>query len=384
MKSLLEPDREMEKREYLGVCSVVAAWISWSIFAVSATSMPELWGLLLAVADGLFAIAFLLLFPAIRRRIHSPADSLLPIIPLTLAAILCLLSGAVFTVGVLPEPRSLPFRFLNLFFFFVILTGLTVWNCLDILERLDSERGRRGAGIAANLLVFMLLPSIFGGATLGWGLLWWRKSTGKTEKRRNLRNIYWFATVGTLLFWSAVWMHLADFSYTAVDGIRYYFSGFWMILPLIAFAFNVWMLFPLPFLLFKRFGWPVTWTAMTVCFLAFGVWGVYENRPERYFLEDFGETPGPVHIEMMRVINAPPRKGGGVAYVLSGDINRLADALVKRHKLKFNPQLPTSILTPRMEGAKLPACGPGWEGGWNAVFVFPDSENQRLYVRVFR
>ena len=383
MKSLFKPEQPMRQSELFGIILAPAVWLLWILFLNGTARLPEGGFAGLLTAEILFCAAFLWLFPAMRRQILNPAASLHALFPQILAAIAVMLFATFRQFDAVLHLPELPLRFSGLCFSFVILNGLVAWNCLDLIHRLEPYHySRRGAPVAIALLhLFLWFPLLFGGAVLARGLFSRQLNADNPEKRQELRQRYSFILTGAVLFWFAFWLNHADFFYTAETGIRYQFSGNWLLVLLPAAALNLWVVVPMPFLLLRRFGWPVAWGVMCIAFTAYGYRGLSHNNPDTHFSADFGKTDSSVRLQAMSTIR-PGGRFGGTIYVFSGDILRFAESQAKLRRMKFNEQLLPIAIPPQLEPAELQEPRPGW--GDPHYFIYPIPEKNRLYIRVFR
>lgn len=383
MKSLFKPEQPMGKCERSGIFLAPALWLFGLLFLNGTGRLPEGGFAGLLTAEVLFCTAFLWLFPAMRRRILNPAASLHTLFLQIIAAIAVMLFAAFRQFDAILHLPGSPLRFSGLCFSFVILNGLTAWNCLDLIYRLEPYHySRKGAPVAIALLhLFLWLPLLFGGAVLARWLFNRQLNAGKPENLQELRRRYSFILAGAILFWSAVWLNHADFLYAAETGTRYQFSGNWLLILLPAVALNLWIVAPMPFLLLRRFGWPVAWGVMCIAFTAYGYRGLSHNNPDTHFSADFGKTDSSVRLQAMSTIR-PGGRFGGTIYVFSGDILRFAESQAKLRRMKFNEQLLPIAIPPQLEPAELQEPRPGW--GDPHYFIYPIPEKNRLYIRVFR
>lgn len=384
MKSLFKPEQPMRQSELFGIILAPAVWLLWILFLNGTARLPEGGFAGLLTAEILFCAAFLWLFPAMRRQILNPAASLHALFPQILAAIAVMLFATFRQFDAVLHLPELPLRFSGLCFSFVILNGLVAWNCLDLIHRLEPYHySRRGAPVAIALLhLFLWFPLLFGGAVLARGLFSRQLNADNPEKRQELRQRYSFILTGAVLFWFAFWLNHADFFYTAETGIRYQFSGNWLLVLLPAAALNLWVVVPMPFLLLRRFGWPVAWGMMSMVFLAYGVRGFCYNRPDSYLLADFGRVDGSVRLQAMSTIRPPGGRFGGTIYVFSGDILRFAESQAKMRRMKFNERLSPVAIPPQLNPAEMQKARQGW--GDPYYFIYPVPEKNRVYIRIFR
>ena len=384
MKSLFKPEQPMRQSELFGIILAPAVWLLWILFLNGTARLPEGGFAGLLTAEILFCAAFLWLFPAMRRQILNPAASLYALFPQILAAIAVMLFATFRQFDAVLHLPELPLRFSGLCFSFVILNGLVAWNCLDLIHRLEPYHySRRGAPVAIALLhLFLWFPLLFGGAVLARGLFSRQLNADNPEKRQELRQRYSFILTGAVLFWFAFWLNHADFFYTAETGIRYQFSGNWLLVLLPAAALNLWVVVPMPFLLLRRFGWPVAWGMMSMVFLAYGVRGFCYNRPDSYLLADFGRVDGSVRLQAMSTIRPPGGRFGGTIYVFSGDILRFAESQAKMRRMKFNERLSPVAIPPQLNPAEMQKARQGW--GDPYYFIYPVPEKNRVYIRIFR
>lgn len=384
MKSLFKPEQPMRQSELFGIILAPAVWLLWILFLNGTARLPEGGFAGLLTAEILFCAAFLWLFPAMRRQILNPAASLHALFPQILAAIAVMLFATFRQFDAVLHLPELPLRFSGLCFSFVILNGLVAWNCLDLIHRLEPYHySRRGAPVAIALLhLFLWFPLLFGGAVLARGLFSRQLNADNPEKRQELRQRYSFILTGAVLFWFAFWLNHADFFYTAETGIRYQFSGNWLLVLLPAAALNLWVVVPMPFLLLRRFGWPVAWGMMSMVFLAYGVRGFCYNRPDSYLLADFGRMDGSVRLQAMSTIRPPGGRFGGTIYVFSGDILRFAESQAKMRRMKFNERLSPVAIPPQLNPAEMQKARQGW--GDPYYFIYPVPEKNRVYIRIFR
>ena len=384
MKSLFKPEQPMRQSELFGIILAPAVWLLWILFLNGTARLPEGGFAGLLTAEILFCAAFLWLFPAMRRQILNPAASLHALFPQILAAIAVMLFATFRQFDAVLHLPELPLRFSGLCFSFVILNGLVAWNCLDLIHRLEPYHySRRGAPVAIALLhLFLWFPLLFGGAVLARGLFSRQLNADNPEKRQELRQRYSFILTGAVLFWFAFWLNHADFFYTAETGIRYQFSGNWLLVLLPAAALNLWVVVPMPFLLLRRFGWPVAWGMMSMVFLAYGVRGFCYNRPDSYLLADFGRVDGSVRLQAMSPIRPPGGRFGGTIYVFSGDILRFAESQAKMRRMKFNERLSPVAIPPQLNPAEMQKARQGW--GDPYYFIYPVPEKNRVYIRIFR
>lgn len=384
MKSLFKPEQPMRQSELFGIVLAPAVWLLWILFLNGTARLPEGGFAGLLTAEILFCAAFLWLFPAMRRQILNPAASLHALFPQILAAIAVMLFATFRQFDAVLHLPELPLRFSGLCFSFVILNGLVAWNCLDLIHRLEPYHySRRGAPVAIALLhLFLWFPLLFGGAVLARGLFSRQLNADNPEKRQELRQRYSFILTGAVLFWFAFWLNHADFFYTAETGIRYQFSGNWLLVLLPAAALNLWVVVPMPFLLLRRFGWPVAWGMMSMVFLAYGVRGFCYNRPDSYLLADFGRMDGSVRLQAMSTIRPPGGRFGGTIYVFSGDILRFAESQAKMRRMKFNERLSPVAIPPQLNPAEMQKARQGW--GDPYYFIYPVPEKNRVYIRIFR
>ena len=384
MKSLFKPEQPMRQSELFGIVLAPAVWLLWILFLNGTARLPEGGFAGLLTAEILFCAAFLWLFPAMRRQILNPAASLHALFPQILAAIAVMLFATFRQFDAVLHLPELPLRFSGLCFSFVILNGLVAWNCLDLIHRLEPYHySRRGTPVAIALLhLFLWFPLLFGGAVLARGLFSRQLNADNPEKRQELRQRYSFILTGAVLFWFAFWLNHADFFYTAETGIRYQFSGNWLLVLLPAAALNLWVVVPMPFLLLRRFGWPVAWGMMSMVFLAYGVRGFCYNRPDSYFLADFGRMDGSVRLQAMSTIRPPGGRFGGTIYVFSGDILRFAESQAKMRRMKFNERLSPVAIPPQLNPAEMQKARQGW--GDPYYFIYPVPEKNRVYIRIFR
>lgn len=384
MKSLFKPEQPIGKCEFLGIVLAPAVWLLWILFLDGATCLPEGVFASLLTAEVLFCAAFLWLFPAMRRQILNSDTSLYPLFPQLLAAIAVMLFAAFRQFDAVLHLPELSLRFSSLCFSLVVLNGLAAWNCLDLIYRLEPYHySRKGAPVAIALLhLFLWLPLLFGGAVLARGLFNRQLNADNPEKQQELRLRYSFILTGAILFWFAFWLNHAGFLYTEEAGIRYQFSGNWLLALFPAVALNLWVVVSMPFLLLRRFGWPAAWGVMSIVFLAYGVRGLCHNRPDSYLLADFGKTDSSVRLQAMSTIRPPGGRFGGTIYVFSGDILRFAESQAKLRRLKFNEQLSPVAIPPQLDPAEVQKPRPGW--GDPYYFIYPIPEKNRVYVRISR